>query len=110
MLLTACGGGSGDGGSAVDRRARRRDDHARPGGSTGDAVLVRFFSDGVLAAGTPQRLPFGLGDANGVLTTGGPEQLDIAVIDSSGAVVTTATVPRHAEGLPRPVLAAVAAS
>jgi hypothetical protein len=63
---------------------------------------VRFFSDGVLAAGTPQRLPFGLGDANGVLTTGGPEQLDIAVIDGSGAMVTTATVPRHAEGLPRP--------
>ncbi len=73
-----------------------------PGGSTGDAVLVRFFSDGVLAAGTPQRLPFGLGDANGVLTTGGPEQLEMDVIDSSGAVVTTATVPRHAEGLVRP--------
>ena len=65
-------------------------------------VLVRFFSDGVLAAGTPQRLPFGLGDANGVLTTGGPDQLDVTILDSTGAEVTTVTAPRHGEGLPRP--------
>jgi hypothetical protein len=97
VLLSACGGGSGGSGGSGDAGTT-----LAPGGSTGDAVLVRFFSDGVLAAGTPQRLPFGVGDANGVLTTGGPEQLDIAVIDSSGAMVTTETVPRHAEGLVRP--------
>jgi hypothetical protein len=109
VVLAACGGGPGDGGRSADTTSPGDTSSSRdgattlpPGGSTGDAVLVRFFSDGVLAAGTPQRLPFGLGDANGVLTTGGPEQLEIAVIDGSGAVVTTATVPRHAEGLPRP--------
>src|SRR6266508_612405 len=46
--------------------------HGSIGGSTGDRVLVRFFPDGILAAGTRQRLPVGLGDRDGVLTTGGP--------------------------------------
>jgi hypothetical protein len=93
-VLVACGGNGGSSGSSATT--------VPAGGATGEAVLVRFFSDGVLAAGTPQRLPFGVGDSNGVLATGGPAQLDVTIVDSSGAVVTTATVPRHSEGLVRP--------
>jgi len=71
--------------------------------STGSTVLVRFFSDGVQAAGTPQRLPFGLGNADGVVTSGGPDVLSFRILDQSGGVVLPAvTAIRHAEGLPRP--------
>ncbi len=75
---------------------------APTGGSTGNLVIVRFFPDGVLAAGSPQRLPIGLGDGNGVLTTGGPDTLTATILDGAGAEVATVATARHADALPRP--------
>lgn len=94
LVASACGSkGKGSGASAG----------SGAGGATGGTVLVSFFSDGVQAAGTPQRFPFGLGDANGVVTSGGPDQLTFRITDEAGTVVVPeVTAVRHAEGLPRP--------
>lgn len=91
VVLAACGGDS-------DSVATEPGEEA----ATGDLVAVRFFPDGVLAAGQRQRVPIGLGDGSGVLTTGGPEQLTATVTDAAGAEVATAIATRHADGLPRP--------
>ncbi len=96
VLAAACGDGGDRGGGKATTTAGAQ------GGATGSTVLVRFFSDGVQAAGLAQRLTFGLGNADGVLATGGPDELVFTVVDDAGRVVTEQTVARHAEGLPRP--------
>lgn len=90
FVVAACGGSS-DGDATTDADT-----------AEGGLVVVRFFPDGVLAAGQPQRLPIGLGDSDGVLTTGGPDAMTATLVDVDGAELATATATRHGEGLPRP--------
>lgn len=94
FVVAACGGS--------DRSESATATGAGTGGSDGDLVVVRFFPDGVLAAGQPQRLPIGLGDGEGVLTTGGPDSLTATLLDADGIELATSTATRHAQGLPRP--------
>jgi len=95
LAPAACGGDDDEAGGSDTA-------DAVTGGSTGNLVIVRFFPDGVLAAGTPQRLPIGLGDGDGVLTTGGPDTLTASILDSAGAEVASVEANRHADALPRP--------
>jgi hypothetical protein len=94
VVFAACGGSDDDSGAGPSGDIGGDD-----GGGT---VLVRFFNDGVQAAGTPQRLPFGLGNKDGVVTEGGPESLTFEILDEAGTVVTEVQAPRHADQLPRP--------
>lgn len=98
LLAPAACGGDDD---KVDAAGGANPTDAPTGGSTGNLVIVRFFPDGVLAAGT-QRLPIGLGDGDGVLTTGGPDTLTATILDRAGTKVATVEAARHAEALPRP--------
>jgi hypothetical protein len=94
VALAACGGSDDDSG-----QGQGGDIGGDEGGGT---VLVRFFNDGVQAAGVPQRLPFGLGNKDGVVTEGGPESLTFEILDEQGAIVSEVQAARHAEQLPRP--------
>lgn len=97
-MLAACGGGD--------------DTDTEAAGSTGSAgsrarVLGAGFADGfaapsVLIAGVAQRLPLVVFDENGTpVRTGGPESIDVSIYRND-AVVATATVTRHASGIPTP--------
>jgi hypothetical protein len=78
------------------------------GGSSGEAAsaggpqVVQFFPDGIAASDSPQRYPFGLGDAKGVLLTTGPDELVATITGEDGSVVADGlNVTRHAKDLPR---------
>ena len=77
---------------------------AATGSSSGVAELnlAQFFPDGLLLAGSPQRLPFGLADKDGALvSTNGT--LDVTIIGPDGKSLSgSGPVAGHAEGLPRP--------
>ena len=104
VVLAACGGD--DSASSIPTA-----DAAASGSSpsgTGDAnrpnrVLVRFAADGILAAGKPQRLPVGLGDADGLLLIDTPATFTAQIVTEDGKPVgAPLTVDRHAQDLPRP--------
>jgi hypothetical protein len=89
--LASCGGATTAGSSGS-------------GGTTGDYKLIQFFKSGDYATGSPQRLPFGLGDAKGVVQSGGPTTAIFRVFDIEGTkeVMPAATVTRHTKDLSRP--------
>jgi len=92
-LLVACGSGSaGDGDGAATGTAT--------GGGRGRA-LVRYFPDGIHVAGRPERLPFGVADAEGIPLSEGPASLSFTIVDDSGKQVQAGTVERHRDGIPR---------
>jgi hypothetical protein len=64
--------------------------------------LAQFFPDGVLLAGSPQRLPFGLADKDGALVkTNGT--MEVTIVGPDGKPLSgSGPVAGHAEGLPRP--------
>lgn len=95
LVLAACGGD--DDGPAVSPTVGGGDV------DTSGASLVRFFADGTLVAGVPQRLPLGLADSEGLLTTTAPETVVLEVFDADGRVVgEPVEVRRHDAGIPRP--------
>jgi hypothetical protein len=95
VALAACGGGgskttsSTSGGTASSTSAAA-------------LSLAQFFPDGVLLAGSPQRLPFGLADKDGALVkTNGT--MEVTIIGPDGKALSgSGPVAGHAEGLPRP--------
>jgi len=89
-LVAACGG-SGDGGGS-----------GTASGGSGSVVAVRYFPDGIHAAGRPERLPFGLAGSDGVPLSDGPPTLAFTVTDAAGKVVAEGEAARHGDGIPRP--------
>ncbi len=86
-LLAACGNGSGGRGSS---------------GSSGDAAaLVSYFPSGIYVAGRPQRMPFGVADAEGVPMVDGPGTLDATLKTQDGKELAKLSAARRADGLPR---------
>jgi hypothetical protein len=104
VVLAACGGD--DSASSIPT-ADAAASGSTPSG-TGDAnrpsrVLVRFAADGILAAGTTQRLPVGLADADGTLLVDTPATFTAQIVSEAGKPVgAPLTVDRHAQDLPRP--------
>jgi hypothetical protein len=88
-LVTACGGSGGGGSSTAS-------------GASGSVVAVRYFPDGIHAAGRPERLPFGLAGSDGVPLSDGPPTLAFTVTDAAGKVVAEGEASRHGDGIPRP--------
>lgn len=91
-LLVACTSGSGSAESGTG---------ARSASGQGPLALIRYFPDQIHVAGRPERLPFGIADAEGVPLSDGPESFSYTVSDPAGATVLSATASRHREGLPR---------
>lgn len=106
-VLAACGGNGGRSSGASDTNGRSsgsgRSATGRSGTEAGATSLVAFFGGaGVLKAGVPQRMTFGLGDANGGLLSSSPAQLEFSIADEHGnGVGPPVAVARHAQGLPR---------
>lgn len=96
-LVAACGGSTKTGGSASSG-----DNSSAAKTAKGLSLVAVFNPSGVIRTGLPQRLVFGLGDANGALVSNGPESLSLTVRDAAGKVVgAPVTSPRHNRGLPR---------
>ena len=93
IVAGACGGSDGDGGASATTT-----DAADA--STG-AVLLKLFDANRVPVGSEVRMPVGIGDPDGTPRSGGPAELAVGIATEEGELVTTLTVPRHGEGLPR---------
>lgn len=100
-VLAACSSNDDSSARDSDTAGPSSDAGASPGKAT--VSLVAFFGGpGVLRAGIPQRMTFGLGDAKGTLLSSSPAHLEFTIADEDGkSVVPPITVARHAQGLPR---------
>ena len=94
-LLAACGSSGGD-----DDTSDGSGDDGGSGGA-GFNLSAIFPPDGLLVAGTAQRLPFTLSDATGVPVDDPPASLEFVVQTADGEPVgEPVTVERHDEGIP----------
>jgi hypothetical protein len=90
-FLLACGGNGDD---AADDST---DTTAAAGLS-----LVKFFGDDFVVAGKPQRVTFGLGDAEGVVLGEVPATLDLTLLFNGETIGPPVPVASRNEGIPRP--------
>lgn len=95
-VLPGCGGGS-------------KSEQAGTGGGDGDATrfLLPFFAAGVneppiLRAGRPERMPFGLGDAEAVPLEDPPEKLSFELLLGGKPIGAPVELTRRDQGVPRP--------
>ncbi len=108
VALGACGSGETTSSSSSSSSSTTAAASSSSSSSAGGGlVLSRFFGEGVLVAGMANRAPIGVADRDGLLgTDDAPEQLTVQLFDANDNEVGEAlTVPRRAEGIPRPYYA-----